>query len=189
MIRIISGRLKGRRLAVPKGARPTTDRVREAVFSMLGPLGSDARVLDLYAGSGALGIEAVSRGANVLVAVESSPTSQKVLEANLDFARGIDGVSAQAIRGQVAGRIERLAGPFDLVFADPPYGSGELELLHERVHPLLCAGGVLVVEFSAEDGPPPPPGSGWQRITTRTYAASGILLDEKRQPSHQSGED
>jgi 16S rRNA (guanine966-N2)-methyltransferase len=117
-VRVVAGEFKGRRLHAPRGSRtrPTADRVREALFSMLGDV-SGARVLDLYAGSGALGIEALSRGAETALFVERDPRALAALRRNLEAV----GVEAP-VRAQDALRF--LASPegvFDLVFCDPPY--------------------------------------------------------------------
>ncbi|BDH56782.1 16S rRNA (guanine(966)-N(2))-methyltransferase RsmD [Tsukamurella sp. PLM1] len=121
MTRIIAGAARGRRLAVPpRGTRPTSDRVREAVFSALASrLDFDgAAVLDLYAGSGALGLEALSRGAGSAVLVDSDPKAVAVLGRNAR-AVGLDG--AEAHRRTARAFLELPARPFDLVFLDPPY--------------------------------------------------------------------
>src|SRR5688500_9337459 len=130
-MRVIAGRLGGRRLVAPRGmkTRPTSDRVREALFSMLGNL-EDRVVLDLYAGTGALGIEAMSRGAARAVFVESARPALEALRQNL-ASLGLVGGAAGANSGEgchvVGARAERAVvdiarwGPFDLVFADPPY--------------------------------------------------------------------
>ena len=120
-MRIVAGRHKGRRLRAPAGAgtRPTADRVREALFSILGPM-DGLRVLDLYAGSGALGLEALSRGAESATFVESARPALAAIRANLD-ATGDEAevVASDAIRWlRAAGDGERA---FDLVFCDPPY--------------------------------------------------------------------
>ncbi|MGI8802288.1 MAG: 16S rRNA (guanine(966)-N(2))-methyltransferase RsmD [Solirubrobacteraceae bacterium] len=123
-MRVIAGRYGGRRLRAPVGAatRPTSERVREAVFSMLGPL-DGVRALDLFAGSGALGIEALSRGAERVLFVERAPAARAVLEGNLD-SLGI-GRPAVSVRGGDARPELRAAAArgeqFDLVFLDPPY--------------------------------------------------------------------
>ncbi|HEX5896848.1 MAG TPA: 16S rRNA (guanine(966)-N(2))-methyltransferase RsmD [Thermoleophilaceae bacterium] len=117
-MRVVAGEFKGRRLRAPRGSgtRPTADRVREALFSMLGDV-SGARVLDLYAGSGALGIEALSRGAESALFVERDRQALAALRRNLDAV----GVDAE-VRSQDALRfIARPEGVFDLVFCDPPY--------------------------------------------------------------------
>jgi 16S rRNA (guanine966-N2)-methyltransferase len=117
-VRIVAGEFKGRRLHAPRGARtrPTADRVREALFSMLGDV-TGARVLDLYAGSGALGIEALSRGAEAAVFVERDPRALAALRRNLD---AVDAV-AEVRQQDVVRFLARPEGKFDLVFCDPPY--------------------------------------------------------------------
>jgi 16S rRNA (guanine(966)-N(2))-methyltransferase RsmD len=116
----VAGEFGGRRLQAPRGraTRPTADRVREALFSMLGDVGG-ARVLDLYAGSGALGIEALSRGAASVVFVDSEPRAAEAIRRNLDSLGARGEVRRQdALRFLAAAR-----GPFELVFCDPPYDS------------------------------------------------------------------
>lgn len=120
-MRIVAGTYGGRRLAAPRGGRtrPTADRVREALFSMLGPL-EDARVLDLFAGSGALGLEALSRGAGEATFVDSSPAAIRAVRANLESL----GAGAEVRRADARAflRNARSAGrQYDLVFLDPPY--------------------------------------------------------------------
>jgi 16S rRNA (guanine966-N2)-methyltransferase len=120
-VRVIAGRFGGRRLSTPRGARtrPTADRVREALFSVLGDL-EGARVLDLFAGSGALGIEALSRGAAEATFVDSAPAALRALRDNLT-ALDLD---AEVRRADARGflRSARKAGrEYDLVFLDPPY--------------------------------------------------------------------
>lgn len=121
-MRVIAGRFRGRTIRAPRGnrTRPTTDRVREAWFGVLGDL-ENARVLELYAGSGALGIEALSRGATSLVAVESWPVAARCIAENLEQL-GIDSFST-VITARVEKLLARLPelGPFDLVLADPPW--------------------------------------------------------------------
>lgn len=135
-MRIISGEFRGRRLAVPKDARvrPTADRVREAWMSILSDAVPGARVLDLYAGSGALGLEALSRGAESATFVELGPASLRALEANIQ-ALGVDG-RATVRRGDALRYAGRLAsGAFDLALADPPYSrddAGRLVALFRR---------------------------------------------------------
>jgi 16S rRNA (guanine966-N2)-methyltransferase len=150
-VRVVAGRFGGRRLQAPpgRGTRPTSDRVREALFSTLGPL-HGARVLDLFAGSGALGIEALSRGAAHVVFVDRSRPALATLRANLD-ALGI-GADAAQVRGgdalEYLRRARRRADTYDLVFIDPPYSragemGGELSRL---LPPLLQPRARIVVE-------------------------------------------
>ena len=147
-MRVVAGRFGGRRLSAPPGraTRPTSDRVREALFSILGPLGG-ARVVDLYAGSGALGIEALSRGAASAVFVERDPRAAAVLRANLDAL----GVEAQLRRAGVlvALREARERGEtYDLALCDPPYRlAPELgRSLGEALVPVLAQDARVVTE-------------------------------------------
>lgn len=122
MVRIIAGRWKGRRIVVAPGSvvRPTADRVREAWMSIVNPLLSDARVLDLCAGSGALGLECLSRGAAECNFVDESAVALKVLRQNLEKLGGHEG--AHLNRDEVTRYVRRLAaGSYDVAFADPPY--------------------------------------------------------------------
>jgi 16S rRNA (guanine966-N2)-methyltransferase len=133
-VRIIAGRWRGRRLAVPEmpGLRPTPDRVRETLFNWLQPVVAGARCLDLFAGSGVLGLEALSRGAAEVIAVERNPLAVAAL-------RGVAtefGAEGLVVRHDDA--ITFLAGPsrpFDLVFLDPPFGHGLLEKTIDALAP------------------------------------------------------
>jgi 16S rRNA (guanine966-N2)-methyltransferase len=142
---VIAGTFKGRRLQAPRGARtrPTADRVREALFSILGDVGG-ARVLDLYAGSGALGIEALSRGAESALFVEHDARAADAIERNLIAV----GVEAPVVRQDVLRFLGRAEGPFDLVFCDPPYdsASGLAEPLAERLQALTPENARIVTE-------------------------------------------
>jgi 16S rRNA (guanine966-N2)-methyltransferase len=148
-MRIVSGELGGRRLRVPKDARvrPTADRVREAWMSILGEELRGARVLDLFAGSGALGLEALSRGAAGATFVELSPPSLEALRANIE-ALGV-GERATIHRGDAlryAGGLE--PGAFDVAFADPPYSTDAADRIVTlfRRHPFAR---ILSVEHPA----------------------------------------
>jgi len=150
-VRVIAGRFGGRRLEAPpgRGTRPTSDRVREALFSILGPL-DGAAVLDLYAGSGALGIEALSRGAGRAVFVERDARAAAVLRANL-AALGLAQQVAELRRADVpaALRDAREQGEtYDLVLCDPPYRhAAELGgTLSEALAPVLSPGARVVTE-------------------------------------------
>ncbi|MGH2834931.1 MAG: 16S rRNA (guanine(966)-N(2))-methyltransferase RsmD [Solirubrobacteraceae bacterium] len=151
-MRVIAGSLRGRRLSAPSGrdTRPTSDRVREALFSMLGDI-DDMRVLDLFAGTGALGIEALSRGAAQALFVELEHAALRALRGNLD-ALGLAAPQA-AVRAGDALAVLRDARnereTYDLVFVDPPYArAGELESPLARLLPgvLESSGGRVVVE-------------------------------------------
>jgi 16S rRNA (guanine966-N2)-methyltransferase len=120
MLRVVAGEYKGRKLHAPPGelTRPTADRVREALFSILGPL-DGVRVLDLFAGSGALGIEALSRGAADAVFVDNDPVAIEAVRRNL---HGL-GINAHVHKWEAMAYLGTRPGPFDLVFLDPPYSS------------------------------------------------------------------
>jgi 16S rRNA (guanine966-N2)-methyltransferase len=117
-MRVVAGEFKGRRLQAPRGrrTRPTADRVREALFSLLGDV-SGAGALDLYAGSGALGIEALSRGAATVTFVERDVRAAAIIERNLEAV----GAEAEVRRQDVLRFLASTPGAFDLVFVDPPY--------------------------------------------------------------------
>lgn len=132
-MRIIAGRWRGHPIQAPPGnrTRPTTDRVREAWFSMMQPVLRDARVLDLFAGSGGLGLEALSRGARYVTFVERGAPALRTLRGNirkLGAEAETTVVKADALR--FIATVE--AGRYDIVLADPPYGSGEAAALAER---------------------------------------------------------
>jgi 16S rRNA (guanine(966)-N(2))-methyltransferase RsmD len=157
-LRVIAGEFGGRLLKTPRGqtTRPTSARVREALFSVLGNV-RGARVLDLYAGSGALGIEALSRGAERLVSVEAERNAVACIRANLT-ALGLDSrasVLAQPVRRSLPLLVQH--GPFDLVFCDPPWS--DLPTVRADLARLV-GGGIfapevrLVLEHAARDGEP-----------------------------------
>lgn len=173
-MRVIAGRLGGRRLRAPRGlaTRPTSDRVREALFSALGDL-YGTRVLDLYAGTGALGIEALSRGAAHATFVESAHPALAALRDNLaalDLA-GVSRVVAQpALRAAAA-----LAGPFDLVFADPPYAAlAEVPAVVAALARALAPGARVAVEHAARDAAPEL--AGLVGRASRTYGDTAVTL-------------
>jgi 16S rRNA (guanine966-N2)-methyltransferase len=121
-MRVIAGHYKGRRLKAPPGqaTRPTADRVREALFSILGDAVADARVLDLFAGAGTLGLEALSRGAASATFVESAPPALQALRANIQAL----GADAEVVRADALRWLRAASGDarqYDLVFLDPPY--------------------------------------------------------------------
>ena len=149
-MRIVGGKYGGRRLVMPKDARvrPTADRVREAWMSILGDALTDARVLDLFAGSGALGLEALSRGAASASFVELNPPSLRALEENIATLGVADAVTVH--RADAIRFAERLPlGAFDVVLADPPYTADHAARLvaHFRRHPF---GRILSVEHRSD---------------------------------------
>jgi len=163
-MRIIGGADRGRRLRAPRGlhTRPTADRMRVTLFDILGPSVAGARVLDLFAGTGAVGIEALSRGAARAVFVERDPAALRALRGNL-AALGLGRQAARVVAGDVLAVLPALAAsetPVDLVFVDPPYAGSAagrtLAALAES--PLLGPGGRVVVQHSVRTPPPLPPG-------------------------------
>lgn len=158
-MRVIGGSRRGLRLAALPGraTRPTADRVKEALFNILAARVPGARVLDLFAGTGALGIEALSRGAASACFVERSPKAARVLRANVEKAR----FQAQAciVAGDVLRVLPRLAeegASFDLILIDPPYGRGlgVRSAASAAALGLLSPGGVVVIEHEAEEDMP-----------------------------------
>ena len=137
-MRVIAGSARGTRLGRPPGGtRPVSDRAREGLFSSLGELVVDARCLDLYAGTGALGIEALSRGAASGTFVDSSPAAARVIRQNLTRTH----LEGRVIRADVLRFLARPSGPYDLVFLDPPYATpparvrAAMEALRDRLAP------------------------------------------------------
>jgi 16S rRNA (guanine(966)-N(2))-methyltransferase RsmD len=161
-MRIIGGTLRSRRLEAPAGlsTRPTSDRLRETLFNVLAPRIDGARFLDLFAGSGAVGLEAHSRGAARVDFVERSPAALAVLRKNLaslGFGYGISsGVSVHAGSVEPVLRRFRTDAPFDLVFLDPPYDAADayaatLGLLGGGIARLLAPGALVVAEHRKKE--------------------------------------
>ncbi len=154
-MRVIAGEFKGRRLLSPRGVgtRPTSDRVREALFDVIAPKVEGALFLDAYAGTGAVGVEALSRGASRSVFVECDRGALQALRANL-AALGIEDratVLAEPF-ARAASNLAREKARFDLVFLDPPYGPGELlrALRHTEARDLLAPGGLVIAEHDTK---------------------------------------
>jgi 16S rRNA (guanine966-N2)-methyltransferase len=148
-MRIVAGEFKGRRLAGPDGkaTRPTSDKVREALFSILGDI-SNQRVLDLFAGTGAVGLEAISRGASEAVLVERDRRMASVIDRNIEDTTGGDDDRVKLVRGD-AFKYLASAKSFDLVFVDPPYSrAGDLAPKLTAVLPAVLAPGATVVTES-----------------------------------------
>jgi 16S rRNA (guanine966-N2)-methyltransferase len=174
-MRIIGGTHRGRRIAAPKGGhtRPTGDRVREALFNLVGPV-DGASVLDLYAGSGALGLEALSRGARRCVFVETDGAACRTIRANLETLGLTGGLVTQRDALAVL-RDERTAGRrHELLLLDPPYERWqELEpRLTELVPTVVAAAGMVVVETDARVEPTLP----LDLVTTRRYGSARLTL-------------
>jgi 16S rRNA (guanine966-N2)-methyltransferase len=176
--RIIAGRHRGRRLEVPAGltVRPSAERLREALFSILehrDPPLLGARFLDLFAGSGAVGLEALSRGAARLVLVEADRTAASALRRNVEKLGETE--RARLITGD-ATRLPRAAEPFDIVYLDPPY-AGDLAgaaLASLRAGGWLAPAALVVVELAAKASFAPP--RGFMTEEARRYGAGRIVL-------------
>ena len=176
-MRIIAGERKGHTIYAPKGlaTRPTSDRVRENVFNIVAPWVEDARVLDLYAGSGAMGLEALSRGAAAVVFVEADRDAVRAIERNLDRLRlkGATVVRAGATTGLMQ---EAAAGrKYDLLLADPPYAMTDYDT-HARYLPhVLADDGLLVLESAARTEPEV---AGLALRTSRKYGSTRVTVFE-----------
>jgi 16S rRNA (guanine966-N2)-methyltransferase len=187
-MRIIAGAFKGRRLAPVKGrTRPTAAKVREAVFSILGPAVHGVRVLDLFAGTGALGIEALSRGAATAIFVEDHPEALKVLRRNLAALGLTDRTTVWPL--PVATAVKKLAGRgerFGLAFLDPPYGGGDsaaaLSVLASLN--LLAPGARVVVEHSRRESLPEVCGA-LTRLEVRRYGDTQVAFYLVEEPARQ----
>ena len=155
-VRLIGGRWRGTRLPVPDvvGLRPTSDRVRETLFNWLQPMLPGARVLDLFAGSGALGLEAVSRGASSAVLVEADPGLAGALQAAV--ARLDAGGEVQVQRADALAYLDRDGPCFDLAFVDPPFAAGLWPAVLARLPGRMATDGWLYVESPASLAPVPP---------------------------------
>lgn len=183
---VITGRFKGMPLATPRAeTRPTTDRTKEALFSRLESHGllQDARVLDLFGGTGALGIEALSRGAHELVVVESSAQAAQLIAQTLTALRRYAGWQEGMGARVVHAKAERYAAkakpgePFDLVLIDPPYAfaSADCERLLRDLtaRGLVARFGAIVLERSTRTAPPAAP-EGWVMIDRRDYGETAV---------------
>lgn len=176
-MRITGGCFRGRRIQVPGGeVRPTSERVREAIFSSLADRVPGARVLDLYAGSGALGLEAWSRGARETVLVEQHPAVWRVLKKNMEALRTDEPEGrVECVRMEGLRFLSKPGPMFDLIFADPPYDQG---LFDKTIAALeqgtrLAPEGWLVFEMRARPVIPVP--AGWQSIKDKIYGGTRVL--------------
>jgi 16S rRNA (guanine966-N2)-methyltransferase len=170
-VRIIAGSKRGHRIEAPagRGTRPTSDRVRENVFNILGPV-DDAVVLDLYAGSGAMGLEALSRGASRAVFVERDGAAARAIEQNLDKLR----LHGTVLRQDALAALSAETRKYDLVLVDPPYEMyADIEPQLARYLPrLLAEDAVVVVETDARTQPQLP----LDQRTSRRYGTARITV-------------
>jgi 16S rRNA (guanine966-N2)-methyltransferase len=169
-LRIIAGELRGRRIRVPAGpVRPTAERAREGLFSILGAAVVGTRVLDAYSGSGALGFEALSRGAREIVFLESDSRALAALAHNMAELGVTD--RCRVVAGPVVRNLERgsVCGPFGLVLADPPYAGEEAARLLPLAAEQLARGGVLVLERDGRSSPLEPAEGSLTRFRSVRY--------------------
>jgi 16S rRNA (guanine966-N2)-methyltransferase len=188
-MRIISGKARGIQLRVPagRGVRPTADRVKESLFGMLGDL-TGAHVVDLFAGTGALGLEAVSRGAASALFVEQNRANLQILESNLaavrkclgpDFPANVRVICCDVLT--VPRRLPELGGTFTVAFADPPYSprpgnTGPAEVLSDAGLPAWLGSALLVLEHPAKCSLPWHPLSAWKAERSRSYGTTEITF-------------
>ncbi|MFF1880853.1 16S rRNA (guanine(966)-N(2))-methyltransferase RsmD [Pseudarthrobacter sp. NPDC058196] len=197
MTRIISGAAGGTPLNAVPGSltRPTTDRVKEALFSRLDAFDviSGARVLDLYAGSGSLGVESASRGAQAVDLVESDAKASAVCQRNADLIDGVLGRKTVSVhRSKVEPFLDRAPGTaaWDLAFLDPPYplDEGALAAVLQKLAGHLAAGAVVVVERSSRSPEPEWP-NGLARFAEKKYGETRLWFAEPSVPDAISADD
>jgi 16S rRNA (guanine966-N2)-methyltransferase len=173
-MRIVAGEHRGARIFAPKGTdtRPTSDRVREAAFNLIGPV-EGAGVLDLFAGSGAMGLEALSRGAASVTFVESDRDACRAIDRNIEKLR-VSG--ARVVQRDVLQALATDRDTYDLVLCDPPYGFADHDRLARYLAGALAPDGVLVYETAAREEPQI---QGLRVRTSRTYGSARLTLFEK----------
>lgn len=178
-MRIIAGKAGRLAIKVPSAvARPTTDFIRQAIFSILADRTDGARVLDLFAGSGAIGLEALSRGAASCVFVDEHRQAVSVITENLAKSRLENG---RIVKADAASFLKRDTATYDLIFADPPYykAPGDKDhigtlLAADFLAPRLAPGGWFISEISSNQRPPDAPA--WTLVDRREYGSSAILI-------------
>lgn len=176
-MRVIAGRFRGRRLKAPRGrgVRPTSDRVREAVFGILGEAVEEARVLDLYAGTGALALEALSRGARSATCVERDPAALALLEANVTALELADQV--RIVRDDAMRFARNASEQWELVFCDPPYADDLAAVARHGVGGSLWTVACVLEHAARTEPAPAPPGA---RADTRRYGDTAVTLYWRR---------
>ena len=174
-MRIIAGEWRSRKLTAPEGmeTRPTADRVKEALFSILGGRVYEARVLDLYGGSGALALEAVSRGAQSAVICDQASGACRAIRENIRSLKAEDRVRLLPMRDTAAlDTLQKAGERFDLVFLDPPYRLDTAPVCARLAEGLLAPGGIIVAEHARETPPAVQPPL--IRFDFRTYGITGL---------------
>jgi len=186
-MRIVSGQYRGKAIVAPPGeaTRPTSDRARQAVFNILehapwAPELHGARVIDVFAGSGALGLEALSRGAGFCLFVETDDAARGAIRENID-AMNLFGITRVHRRDatDLGPRPASAGAPFDIAFLDPPYakGLGEKAVVELRTHDWLAPGAILM--FERGRGEADPVLDGFEQIDARDYGAARVLFFKK----------
>lgn len=174
-MRVVAGTLRGRRIESPKSrtTRPTTDKARQATFNALGSLGviEDAVVVDAFAGSGAMGIEALSRGAQHCTFIENDREALAVLQANLEYLGLRD--RSTVVRGDALVRLDQIANA-TLVIADPPYEFNRWAELFARAN-----GELVVAESDRELETENPPITGWEAIRVKRYGRAFVTFFQR----------
>ena len=171
-VRVITGSQRGRRLFTLEGndVRPTTDKVKESIFNIIQFDVPEARVIDLFAGSGQLGIEALSRGADSCVFVDASSKSIAVVEENLKITNFRE--NAKTVRSDALGYLDRVIEKYDIALLDPPYKAGLMEDAIERIAPHINENGVIVCETGSEEFLP----ENIEGFTSKRYKYGKIAL-------------
>lgn len=178
MMRVITGIARGRRLETLSGedvTRPTTESIKEALFSMIQFEIEDKKVLDLFAGSGQLGIEALSRGARECTFVENNRQALKIVQNNLEHCRLDD--KAKVVFSDASSFLMR-KNNFDIAFLDPPYKKGLVQSSLPKLIPMMSDDGIIVCETSYEEELPEKIGS-WQTDRVRKYGKTKLTLYRK----------
>lgn len=183
-MRIVGGKFKGRTIATPSGklTRPTSDQARESIFNILAhadyalPLNEDARIIDIFAGSGALGIEALSRGAGFCLFVETEPKARAAIRENVDTI-GLAGITRLHRRDATKLRIEpgNLKGPFTHIFLDPPYNKSLARPVLRKLgeQGLLADSAVIIYEMGKDEEPNL---RGYEVHDTRVWGAAKVVF-------------
>jgi 16S rRNA (guanine966-N2)-methyltransferase len=185
-MRVIGGEARGAHLKGPpdRGTRATADKVREAMFNVLAPYTEGARVLDLYAGTGSLGIEALSRGAVSCDFVERRPALCAIIRENLAHVHLSE--RGRAIQSSVHQVLSTLTGPYDLILADPPYleGDGPALIGSPTLHRLVARAGIVMLEHSPRVAVPGDAGP-LRFVRTRGYGDSSVSFWQEREEGDQ----
>lgn len=181
-MRVISGKARGRKLVSLDGllTRPTTDRVKESIFNIISPYIPAKRVLDLFAGSGALGVEALSRGSAHCTFVEANKDAMAIVKKNIELTRAED--SSSTVLGDALSFLGRCTEGFDVIFLDPPYSTGLLQkaVMQIKEKNLLNEGGIILCE--SEVGGEEPPNGIYETVRQAKYGKTTVFV-LKNQPT------